>query len=135
MLENFLSVINWVLIIAVFILIILDIVAGIAKAAVEKNIQSGYMFTGLLKKSAYIIVIVLAAVIDWLALYIELPFQTHIFIAACVFIILIEVASILENVTVINPALKNNAFLDLFGVKKEDEEFESEEIKNDAIRD
>lgn len=132
MFEELINVIDWFLIILMCVCIILDILSGLIKAAVEKNIQSGMMHTGLLKKTAYFIVVFLAIFLDWCSLHVDLPFEMHLLAPVTIFIIMIEIASILENVCIINPQLKDNKFLNLFGVKTEDEKFEEMETKNDA---
>lgn len=102
------------------ILIVLDYLTGIAKAAMAHDIDSGKMREGLWHKSAYILVIALAAIIEHGQRYVDLGFTVPLLIPACVYITLTEVASILENLTEINPELASSPVLNLFRSRKGD---------------
>lgn len=102
-------------IIIVAALIIGDIVSGLIAAIATKSIDSTKMRNGLWHKSAYILVIALAALIEWGAAKgvffgIEIPILS----AACVYIGVTEITSIIENIAVINPELKGTPLLSLF---------------------
>lgn len=102
-------------IIIVAALIIGDIVSGLIAAIATKSIDSTKMRNGLWHKSAYILVIALAALIEWgetkgVFFGIEMP----VLAAACVYIGVTEITSIIENIAVINPELKDTPLLSLF---------------------
>lgn len=118
----------WSLVFLVCIFIVLDYVSGVVKGIVEKNLQSGVMWIGLFKKMGYFIALALAFLLESAAQLTQIPYDVPLFNAACVFIIVTETTSILENIGVINPELKTNKFLQIFGVKKEDVVFYDEEI-------
>ncbi len=102
-------------IIIVAALIIGDIVSGWIAAIATKSIDSTEMRNGLWHKSAYILVIALAGLIEWGAskgvfFGIEIP----VLAAACVYIGVTEITSIIENIAIINPELKDTPLLSLF---------------------
>lgn len=98
----------------------LDIVSGLAKAILVDGFDSKKMREGLGHKFTYIIALALAALIEYGSIYLDFGFQlTMLQPAVMVYICLTEVGSILENIVTINPALSDNAFLNIFR-KKED---------------
>lgn len=74
------------------IFIVLDIITGLIKAVIEKDLQSGVMRTGILKKLLEVILVIVAALLDALL--------ATSYIATCVslFLIGMEGLSILENI-------------------------------------
>lgn len=98
----------------------LDIVSGLAKAILVDGFDSIKMREGLGHKFTYIIALALAALIEYGSIYLDFGFQlTMLQPAVMVYICLTEIGSILENIVTINPALSDNAFLNIFR-KKED---------------
>lgn len=95
-------------------LIILDIATGIAKAAMGKTLSSGAMRQGLYHKAAFVGVIILAIICDGATGHMDLGFSIQLAPAACVYICLTEIASIIENLGEINPELKDSKLLQLF---------------------
>lgn len=95
------------------VMMVLDIISGLAGAAKESVIQSGKMREGLWHKAGYFGLIALAAVYEVATVYInfevaelgigmtapEIPAVT----AVCAFVVLTEVVSIVENLCVLNP--------------------------------
>lgn len=111
--EQFLTV-DWWSIVMVLCFVMFDLVSGIGKAAYNRDIQSGAMFDGLIRKCAIVGVILLAILCEMAMHWFPLPFDVPMVVPVCVFIILMEVSSIIENLTAINPQLKDNALLALF---------------------
>lgn len=102
-------------IIIIAVLIIGDIASGWIAAIATKSIDSTKMRDGLWHKSAYILVIALAGLIEWGAskgvfFGIEIP----VLEAVCVYIGVTEITSIIENIALINPELKDTPLLSLF---------------------
>lgn len=78
------------------------------------------MRKGLFNKSAFIFVIVLAILCEWAMYNIpELGFTLPILNGVCVFIILMEVVSIIENIGSLNSKIMDSKLLQLFNVSKE----------------
>ena len=74
------------------IFIVLDIVSGLIKAVIEKDLQSGKMRTGLLKKIMEILLVIVSALLD------ALMHTTYIATAVVAFTVGMEGLSILENI-------------------------------------
>lgn len=74
------------------IFIVLDVITGLIKAVIEKDLQSGVMRTGILKKLLEVILVVVASLLDALL--------SVNYIANCVslFLIGMEGLSIIENI-------------------------------------
>lgn len=116
----------WLIIICLF-LIMIDIVSGLIKAVVQQNIKSGKMWIGIMKKTAYIIIMAVALSVDLAQNFVDLGFTVPMLAAACVLIMLTEIASILENVRSINPELNTVPFFKLFNMDHEDTESDGAE--------
>lgn len=101
-------------------LIVMDYLTGLAKAVVQKDIDSTKMRDGLWHKAAYVAVIALAEVIEHGQEVVDLGFTVPLIVPACVYIVLTETASILENLGQINPELANSPILQLFRSTKTD---------------
>lgn len=96
------------------VLIVMDYLTGLAKAIVQKDIDSTKMRDGLWHKAAYVVVIVLAEVIEHGQELVDLGFTVPLIVPACVYIVLTETASILENLSQINPELADSPVMQMF---------------------
>ncbi len=94
---------------------LLDIVTGLIKAVKDKKVSSTVMRDGLFHKCGFVAVIVLAMLCEYSMSYIDIGFTVPLLLAVCGYIIVTELASILENVKVISPELANVDFLKIFG--------------------
>lgn len=103
----------WCAIAAIFF-ITTDYVTGVAKAIMQDNLSSKKMREGLGHKFAYIILILVAWFIDEVNLHVDLGLPISVFICTVGGICLIELTSILENITVINPELADAPFMQIF---------------------
>ena len=93
----------------------LDFVTGIIKALKQKNFNSSVMREGLYHKTGSVICLVLGALVDYAQTYIDLGITVPISIAFCVYISLMEIGSIIENVGQINPKLVPQKLREHFG--------------------
>ena len=108
-----------VAIILVFILIVLDIISGIAAAFMNKTIDSSVMRRGMWHKASYIVVILLASTLEWavsaggpdLGIGLELP----IVVPTCIYLGLTEISSIGENLAQIDPSLRSAPVFSVLG--------------------
>lgn len=124
-----------VAIILVFILIVLDIVSGIAAAFVNKTIDSSEMRRGLWHKASYVLVILLASALEWavsvggpdLGIGIGIP----IIVPTCIYLGLTEVSSIGENLSQIDPSLRSAPVFSVLGRVKPPEDEEKQEESTD----
>lgn len=100
--------------IAVTFFITTDYVTGVTKAIMQDNLSSKKMREGLGHKFAYIILVLVAWFIDEISLHVDLGLPVSVFVCTVGGICLIEITSILENITVINPELADAPFMQIF---------------------
>lgn len=94
--------------------IVLDVVSGLLKGIMKKQFNSSVMRQGLFHKSAYVIIIALAIMCDYGQRYLQLGFTIPIMSSACVYIVLTEIGSIIENVCTLNPSIVNSKIVSIF---------------------
>lgn len=111
--------------ILIFALVAIDYVVGTIAHTVREGFQSSKMREGLLHKFAYVVMLCVCLIIKALTSYYELPFiyGDACFTLVCVWIVVTEVGSILENIVLLNPDLADKKFLHIFD-KREKEDFE-----------
>lgn len=103
------------------ILIAMDYLSGIAAAASRGDLQSSKMREGLWHKLGEVGAILLAYLVAEEGHYIGLPYQIDLLIpAVLIWISVMEITSILENLAILNPVLASSGFLQIF--KKTTEE-------------
>lgn len=95
------------------IFIVLDFASGIVKALKNKNVSSQVLREGLFHKMAYIILVVLAVLIEQ-AEGLVIDSTIPVVIPACAYIVFTEITSILENVTQINPEILPEKLASIF---------------------
>lgn len=100
--------------IAVTFFIVTDYMTGVAKAIMQDNLSSKKMREGLGHKFAYFILILVAWFIDEINLHVDLGLPVSVFVCTVGGICLIELTSILENITAINPELADAPFMQIF---------------------
>lgn len=100
--------------IAVTFFIITDYVTGVAKAVMQNNLSSKKMREGLGHKFAYFMLVLVAWFIDLVNVHVDLGLPVSVFMCTVGGISLIELTSILENITAINPELADAPFMQVF---------------------
>ena len=105
----------WCLI-AVTVFIATDYVTGVAKAIMQGTLSSKKMREGLGHKFAYFVLILLAWFIDTVNTHVSIGLPVSVFICTVSGVCLIELTSILENITAINPELKNTPLMKTFSI-------------------
>lgn len=85
--------------------IILDFITGVIKAFKKKEFTSTLMREGLFHKVGSIVVIVFAGLVDYAQGYMDLGISIPLTTTVCVYITLMEIGSIIENVCIINPSI------------------------------
>lgn len=78
-------------IVASLIFILSDILTGVISALIQKNLDSQKMREGLLRKSLLLIIIVLGFIVEYAF---KMPYVSKVI---CIYIIIMETISILEN--------------------------------------
>ena len=120
-------VINWPLIVACCAFMVLDLITGFIGAVMHNDVQSSKMKAGLWHKCGFLLAIMFGVLCEWASSFIDLGFSLPVQPAVCVFIILIEVMSNLENLCKINPELKCSKFMQIFASDK------LEPVENDHL--
>ena len=106
--------IHWPLIIIACCFMLLDIITGFTQAVINKNVDSKVMKRGLLHKCGFMLAIVFGCLCEYAMSYVDLGFTIPIQDAVCIYIIVTEVMSNLENLGRISPDLANAKFMELF---------------------
>lgn len=97
------------------ILIAMDYISGIAAAASRGDLQSSKMREGLWHKLGEVGAILLAYLVAEEGHYIGLPYQIDLLIpAVIIWLSVMEITSIIENITILNPDLASDGFLRIF---------------------
>ncbi|MCQ2441715.1 MAG: phage holin family protein [Oscillospiraceae bacterium] len=85
--------------------IVLDFLSGMLKATGLKQFSSTRMREGFFHKVALLLCMLLGYGVDFAQNYVDLGFNVPVSASICVYIVLMEVASILENLCSLNPEL------------------------------
>lgn len=104
----------------VFLLALIDYVTGVVNAIMHSELSSEKMRRGLGHKFAYLAIICVALIVEYGSGYINLGIKLPLFMPVCAGICLIEVTSIMENCTKINPELSKSNILNIFKVDKKE---------------
>lgn len=119
-------VVEWSIVILVVAFICLDIITGLLKAVYEKNLESECIRKGLIHKLGEIIAVAVAFLIEYSqTLILSINFDIPIVKGVCIYIILMEILSVLENICVINPQLRKVFSPYLKKLREKENEIES----------
>lgn len=94
----------------------LDYVTGLCKAWFTKSFSSKVMREGLWHKLALLLAMCIGWLTDYAQSVVDIGMTAPVGGAVCVYIILMELVSALENVCVINPDLLPERLMALFGM-------------------
>lgn len=100
--------------IALLFFITTDYLTGVIKATIQGSLNSQKMREGLGHKLTYLILATTSWFIDTINIHINLGFPVNLYVCTVSGICLIELTSILENITAINPDLKNAPLMNAF---------------------
>lgn len=109
--------------------IVLDFVTGLIKAFTQKQFTSSVMRQGLFHKAGSILIVVFGALVDYAQTYIDLGVSIPVASTVCLYIILMEIGSIIENVCVINPRVIPNKLQSYFQKLTADKEKDEKEVE------
>lgn len=112
--------------IAVLFFVSTDYITGVIKAIMQGDLSSKRMREGLGHKLAYLILALTAWFLDTLNMHLPLGFPIDIFICTVSGVCLIELTSIIENITAINPELENAPFMGIFAQNAHDPKHKGE---------
>lgn len=105
---------NWWVIILTFCFIALDFCSGFAQACANKEVSSENLRKGLFHKCGFVLAIILGLLCEWAMHFVDLGFDVPVASAVCVYIILTEIMSILENLGKLAPELAETGFMSIF---------------------
>lgn len=110
---------NFAPFVCVLCMILIDIVSGIIKAGATGSISSTVMRSGLWHKSALILLELVSFCCALLPAYIDgLPVElASVYIAISGYIVLMELVSVLENISIANPDIANGKIFAFFGIQ------------------
>lgn len=95
---------------AVLILIVLDIVFGLANAVLHKEYRSERMRIGIGHKCAELGFILVGVVVDGTVIAgLDLGFSAPVLVTICIYLCLMEIGSLLETFALLNPELADSA--------------------------
>ena len=98
--------------------ILLDMLTGLVKAFAKKEYTSTVMREGLFHKCGSVLCILFGMLTDYAQTYVDLGVSLPVAATICVYIILMEIGSIIENVCEINPEIMPNSIRALFSKLK-----------------
>lgn len=93
------------ILIAVLVCILFDIISGIIRGIYAGNINSTYLRKGLLHKATEILTMCGAILFEYAMVKLEFGFELPVANAVGAYICLMEIISILENISEVNPTL------------------------------
>ena len=100
---------------AALVMMLFDIVSGFVAALVRGNVSSTKMREGIGHKAMLILLVVLAIFVQTFTLHIgDMGWTIPLITPVCVYIIVMEVASVVENVIQAYPALRDTPLVKLF---------------------
>ena len=91
-----------------------DFLSGLIKAVKNKKLTSSKMREGLFHKIGSVACIGLSVLIEYSNQYFNFGFDIPLSNYVCTYIIVMEIASIFENIGEINPNLLNTKIKDIF---------------------
>lgn len=106
---------NYMAFIITVFFIAFDFVTGMVKAFGGKTFTSTKMRQGLYHKVGLLLCIILGYMVDFAQAYMDLGFSLPVAGAICVYIVLMEVFSTIENLCQITPELMPEKLYALFG--------------------
>lgn len=93
------------MLLVVLCFIVCDFVSGIAAAIYRKEFKSSCMREGLVHKSVELAIVLLAIAVQWALPIVGIEIKAPIFPVAAVYIVIMELGSICENIGKINPTM------------------------------
>ena len=93
------------MLLVVLCFIVCDFLSGIAAAIYRKEFKSSCMREGLAHKSIEIAIVLLSIAVQWALPIVGIEIHTPIYPVASVYIVIMELSSICENIGKINPAM------------------------------
>lgn len=104
----------WYLFVIPLVFNVLDVITGFTAAVANQSVSSSAMREGLFHKLGFLFALILAALLQYCSILLDLGVEVPTLGMVAVFIVLTEAVSILENIAEMNPALADNSFFRIF---------------------
>ena len=102
-------------VIAACVMMAMDVITGFTGAVVTKTVSSTKMREGIGHKAMLVLLIVLAVLVQTFSLHIgDMGWSIPLIVPVCVYIVVMEVASVVENCVTAYPDLKDSPLVRLF---------------------
>lgn len=99
---------------AALVMMLLDVVSGFVGALVRGDVSSTKMREGLGHKALLVIVMTAAALVQAFSSHVDMGWTVPLIVPCCVYIVAMEVASVLENVCSAYPELRDTPLMRMF---------------------
>lgn len=103
------------------IFIALDFLTGVLKSFKEKNYTSTIMREGLYHKVGSVLCVLLGYIVDYTQVFLDIGVTIPVTTAICVYIVLMEIGSIIENISILNPEIVPTIIQSYFGKLNENQ--------------
>lgn len=97
-----------------FLFIAFDIIVGFIGSIKNKTFKSSIMREGMFHKVGSILIILLGDLIAYSSNFFNIGYGKEISSCICIYIVIMEVGSILENLGKLNPELQKNVISKIF---------------------
>ena len=97
---------SYVSIVIVLVFILLDVVSGLVKAFATTGFDSSAMRRGFFHKLGDLLSVALCVVVDESLPRLGVPVEADFSAVCCVYLVIMEIGSVLENIGAINPELR-----------------------------
>ena len=105
---------NWYIVVATLLFIVFDFASGFVQAVANKDVQSEKLRQGLFHKCGFVFAIVFGVLCEWAMSFVDLGFDVPIALTICIYIMLTEIMSVLENLGKMSPELASSGFMSIF---------------------
>ena len=100
------SYLSIVIVLLLILFILLDVISGLVKAFATTGFDSSVMRRGFFHKLGELLSVALCVVVDVSLPRLGIPVDTDFTAVCCVYLVIMEIGSILENIGAINPELR-----------------------------
>lgn len=106
--------------------IVFDVITGITKALYKEGLNSTYLRKGLLHKLSEILAVIGCCLIEYAGDYVNLGIDLPILNGVAIYICMMELISIIENICAVNPHLAKlfNPYLEKLKEKCDDDDYQ-----------
>lgn len=121
------------LVVIAVVAMVLDIITGFASAVKNKDLSSSKMREGLWHKAGFCGLLILAYLVQFAMVHMELGLNFPAVDAVCIWIVVTEIVSIVENLCVINPSILNSPVGTMFRLSEDVLKEEVKELQAEAV--